>query len=593
MALSRSASSLESPLSRKAQGSLYSSDEMEHLFSLDTDSPEAGLPRPILPGQVFLRRFVTSWPVEALLIALILLSLGVIAIETDRLAAGLAPLDGLDVVNYGIMAVYTTELIMKLYVFRCKFFLTPWNCLDFFIVQSDLVMVVVEVFLADTASLSLLRVLRLLRLARGARVLRHFPQLALMVKGLFATLNVMFSGLLLLAGALVILGILGTQILHPVNQRVASKGVYDNCERCHRASESTISSATTFVQQIVTGDSWGTLSIPIMEEEPATAIFFAIVFSFLQLMVLNVILSMVVNTSLKTAEEDSKRILKEKEFAYKTHVRTFRQLCAELDTDNSGTLTKSELLSGFVENPEFQEVMQLMDFSFEDLDAVFGILDTDNSGDLSYEEFACELYKMKTHDSHTLLVFIKYYVSEIKDMMRQVLERELTALHHALGVNAGDDRASEDVHPAVEAPLLEPVPLVSEPLKRPSQRRHSVYSALCEAQECLQQDVSRMLEELLRKVQCNTEMLQELRPTEPRCIGRWPAAAREPPRRLPQPRCEDAGEGMQLPVFADDVDQATTQREAEAQSRPKDPGKASKTEACGRTIGRASPEVPL
>lgn len=37
MALSRSASSLESPLSRKAQGSLYSSDEMEHLFSLDTE----------------------------------------------------------------------------------------------------------------------------------------------------------------------------------------------------------------------------------------------------------------------------------------------------------------------------------------------------------------------------------------------------------------------------------------------------------------------------------------------------------------------------------------------------------------------------
>lgn len=51
-----------------------------------------------------------------------------------------------------------------------------------------------------------------------------------------------------------------------MNERVASKGLYDGCERCPRAFKSTFNSALTFTQQIVTGDSWGTISIPVIEE---------------------------------------------------------------------------------------------------------------------------------------------------------------------------------------------------------------------------------------------------------------------------------------------------------------------------------------
>eukprot|EP00969_Alexandrium_andersonii_P101068 4458823-Alexandrium_andersonii.AAC.1 len=52
---------------------------------------------------------------------------------------------------------------------------------------------------------------------------------------------------------------------------------------------------------------------------------------------------------------------------------------------------------------------------------VFSILDTDDSGSVSYDEFVTELFKLKAHDAHTMLVFIKYWVNEIrKDMRVQV-----------------------------------------------------------------------------------------------------------------------------------------------------------------------------
>lgn len=87
--------------------------------------------------------------------------------------------------------------------------------------------------------------------------------------------------------------------MQPVNLRVAETGVYEGCERCPRAFETTFSATMTFVQQIVAGDSWGLVTIPIIEEEPWMAFFFGSVFILVQLMVMNVILSMVVESSLK------------------------------------------------------------------------------------------------------------------------------------------------------------------------------------------------------------------------------------------------------------------------------------------------------
>ncbi len=42
-----------------------------------------------------------------------------------------------------------------------------------------------------------------------------------------------------------------------VSQEVATRGHYDDCERCSRAFESVAQSALTFTQQVIAGDAWG------------------------------------------------------------------------------------------------------------------------------------------------------------------------------------------------------------------------------------------------------------------------------------------------------------------------------------------------
>merc|ERR1719145_265162 len=92
-----------------------------------------------------------------------------------------------------------------------------------------------------------------------------------------------------------------------------------------------------------------------------------------------------------------------------------------MDSDKSGHLNYDELHEGFENNAEFKDMMKVMDIKQQDMEVVFKILDEDASGDVNYGEFIENLHKMKSHDGHTLLVFIKYYVTEIREKVQEQL----------------------------------------------------------------------------------------------------------------------------------------------------------------------------
>merc|ERR1719436_1590139 len=107
----------------------------------------------------------------------------------------------------------------------------------------------------------------------------------------------------------------------------------DSCERCARAYESVPQAMLTFVQQLIAGDSWGMVSLPIIEESPGTVVFFVAVFVVVQLMVMNVILSMVVEVSLKAAAKDTRAVIEAQERANVAWAGKLKQICQDMDVD--------------------------------------------------------------------------------------------------------------------------------------------------------------------------------------------------------------------------------------------------------------------
>merc|ERR1712178_239310 len=94
-----------------------------------------------------------------------------------------------------------------------------------------------------------------------------------------------------------------------------------------------------------------------------------------------------------------------------------------MGTDENGSLTYQEVLDGFTHNEAFYDIMEAMDIFPEDIASVWGILDRDHVGHIDYEEFAEELFKLKSEDAHTMMVFIKYQVALIQETVQAQMEK--------------------------------------------------------------------------------------------------------------------------------------------------------------------------
>merc|ERR1719428_2815072 len=87
------------------------------------------------------------------------------------------------------------------------------------------------------------------------------------------------------------------ELVHPVNKTVAETGIYEGCERCARAYESVMASNLTILQTIIAGDSWGIVSLAVIEESPLTIVVFVGVLVSINFGVLNLILAVIVKVA--------------------------------------------------------------------------------------------------------------------------------------------------------------------------------------------------------------------------------------------------------------------------------------------------------
>merc|ERR1712194_729878 len=131
----------------------------------------------------------------------------------------------------------------------------------------------------------------------------------------------------------------------------------------------------------------------------------------------NLILAVIVDSALEARKADVHHLAKIKEEKRTESAKRLYTLFKDLDIDGNGVLSHAELEKGFEMNEGFMDTMTSMDINAQDLDTIFSIMDEDGNGDIDYAEFVNEMHKIQTGDSHTLLVFIRCIVSQIRDML--------------------------------------------------------------------------------------------------------------------------------------------------------------------------------
>lgn len=84
--------------------------------------------------------------------------------------------DGITKINYGFMAIFTIEAVIKLFALRRNYFKTAWNIFDFTVVIGTLVILVVGFLNLGEFGIQS-TILRSLRIGRVMRLLRRLKKL--------------------------------------------------------------------------------------------------------------------------------------------------------------------------------------------------------------------------------------------------------------------------------------------------------------------------------------------------------------------------------------------------------------------------------
>jgi len=153
----------------------------------------------------------------------------------------------------------------------------------------------------------------------------------------------------------------------------------------------------------------------------------------------------IVDKAAEAREEDEHHFLLVKRDRMARAKLKLEAICEEMDTDKTGTLTREEVACGMETNPVFAEILEAMDIHHDELSIVCDILDPNDDGIITYSEFVDQLHKMRTEESHTLLIMIRHHILDMQRSLSQHFKLLLDDRQHP------EAKTAVDAHCAIDA----------------------------------------------------------------------------------------------------------------------------------------------
>jgi voltage-gated sodium channel len=167
-----------------------------------------------------------------------------------------------------ILGIFVIELLLRIYVFRARFFHDPWRVFDFVVVGIAL--------MPASGAFSVLRALRILRVLRLVSVV---PKMRGVVTALLAALPGMASIIGLMALVLYVSAVMATKLFSGISPEYFGS----------------LWASLFTLFQVMTVEGWPDIARTIMEKAPYAWIFFVVYLLVATFMVLNLFIAVVVN----------------------------------------------------------------------------------------------------------------------------------------------------------------------------------------------------------------------------------------------------------------------------------------------------------
>eukprot|EP00928_Gymnodinium_smaydae_P043485 TRINITY_DN29120_c0_g1_i1.p1 TRINITY_DN29120_c0_g1~~TRINITY_DN29120_c0_g1_i1.p1 ORF type:complete len:610 (-),score=103.14 TRINITY_DN29120_c0_g1_i1:251-2080(-) len=381
------------------------------------------------PRESRLAHFVLSRFFEILCAAVILCN-GAFAIYATNLEVkdpSTPPPSSIGRMEIAFLIFYSIELSLKLFVHRLFFFCNvdmKWNIFDLTLVGFTLVDIAITTSSQvpganmDVTFMRSLRLLKLAKILRMVRVMRFFAELRVILNSLMGSFVSLFWSLLMLAlifyifGLLFVQGAVGYLTGDHVDPTVEAN-IYQYYGSVQLAML-TLFKATTG------GDDWSQFYDTLAYTGTLNTVLFMFFIAFMQVALMNILTGIFVENALKLAQPDRDALALDLRKQEKEFEAELRRLCKELDTTESGRVSKEDLAM-FLEQSKTKAYLAVLGLDIKDAELFFGMLaNATGEDDVHMEAFIQGCMRLKGHATSLDIQLLVYAMNSVQSNVNRV-----------------------------------------------------------------------------------------------------------------------------------------------------------------------------
>lgn len=242
----------------------------------------------------------------------------------------------------------------------------------------------------DIKNVSWLRTLRLLKMMKMLRVVRAMK----LFQELRIILNCIAGGMRAFVWSLVLLKLMNYMVALVLMQGVSSfleSHPYDTLDVTLRNDLNELfatvwKSMMTLYRPVACGGPWKHTAIVLWDVGPLYYTVFIAYMSFVSFAVLKLLTGIFVEQAKDCANMDREHVIREQMLERKAMIKELQSLFYNMDDDESGLLTWEEFAT-HLEDETVVEYLRSMDLEASDAESLFRLIDKDAGGEVSVDEF--------------------------------------------------------------------------------------------------------------------------------------------------------------------------------------------------------------
>jgi len=331
--------------------------------------------------------------------------------------------------NSLMVLFYAIEVSVRLATYRCFFFRSKWNNFDLALVFFGIVdLCLLPPALGKGGDWTLLRTFRVARMARAFRLLAINPNLLKLLQMLWASLASLFWGFCLLIFMILLWSVISVEFIGPKAQDLDFGPDAEHC----KVMWNSLWQATIFsFKLLVLSQDWGPCADMLTESMPYTAVLLIFASTIVQLGLLNLILSSILDSAAASREKDRESRANQARQKARDLLEEWRVIFQMLTEDGNDAVSIAELKAGIATEKQIRYYMESLDISEDDLGRFFELMDIDGSGELDYNEFVDTIAKAQSQDPRVYNMTIKLTVDHVMQAVRKQ-SRELHIIREQL-----------------------------------------------------------------------------------------------------------------------------------------------------------------